>query len=51
MFINLIHELPRLSFFVSDFLNLDIEEQSFGDFDFALECFPIFKTSCCPIVT
>ena len=51
MFINPIHELLRLSFFVSNFLNLDIEEQLFGRFDFALECFPIFKTLCCPIVT
>ena len=51
MFINPIHELLRLSFFVSNFLNLDIEEQLFGGFDFALKCFPIFKTLCCSIVT
>ena len=51
MFVDPIHELPRLSIFVSDFLNLDVEKRSFGGFDFALEYFPIFKTSCCPIVT
>ena len=51
MFINLIYELPRPLFFVSNFLNLDVEKQSFGSFDFALEFFPIFKTSCCPIAT
>ena len=51
MFVDPIHELPRPSFIVSNFLNLNVKKQSFGGFDFALEYFPIFKTSCCPIVT
>ena len=51
MFVDPIHELPRPSFFVSDFLNLNVKKQLFGGFDFALEYFPIFKTSCYPIVT
>ena len=49
-FIDLVHELPRSLFFVSDFLNFDIEEWLLSSFDFALEYFPIFKISCCHIV-
>ena len=40
--VNPIHEFPRPSFFVSDFLNFDVKERLLCGFDFALENFPIF---------
>ena len=48
--VNPIYEFPRSLFFVSDFLNFDVKEWSLYRFDFDLENFPIFQTSCCPII-
>ena len=45
-----VHEFPRSLFFVSDFLNFGVEERSLCRFDCALENFPIFQISCCPII-
>ena len=45
-----VHEFPRFLFFVSDFLNFDVEEWSLYRFDFALKNFPIFQTFCHPII-
>ena len=44
------HKLPRTILFVSDFLNFVIEESMFYGLNCALECFPIFQASCCPII-
>ena len=38
-----IHELPRAATLVSNFLNLEIKESSFGDLGNTLEVFSIFK--------
>jgi len=43
--VNPVHELPRTTTLVGDFLNLGIKKSSFGDFDDILEGFPIFKAS------
>ena len=50
MLVDPVHEFPRFSFFVSDFLNFGVEERSLCKFDFALENFPIFQTSCYLII-
>jgi len=39
------HEFPRSLFFVSNFLNFDVEERSLRSFDYTLETFPIFQIS------
>ena len=43
MLVNPVHELPRAVTLVSNFLNLGIEESSFGDLGNTLEVFSIFK--------
>ena len=45
-----IHEFPRSSFFVSNFLNFDVKKWLLHKFNFAPEIFPIFQTSCHPII-
>ena len=40
-----IHEFPRSSFFVSNFLNFDVKKWLLRKFNFAPENFPIFQTS------
>jgi len=42
VFVNPIHELPRFSFLVGNFLDFEVKEGSFGEFDCFLESFPIF---------
>ena len=50
MFVNLIHEFSWTLFFVSDFLNLKIKEETFGDLNCILELLPILNTFECPIL-
>ena len=50
MLVDPVHELPRAVFFIRDFLDLYVKEITFSRFDFTLEHFPIFQTSCCSIV-
>ena len=50
MLVDPVHEFPRSSLFVNDFLNFVVKERSLCKFDFALENFPVFQTSCYSII-
>ena len=40
-----IHEFPRATSFIGDFLNFGIEKIAFCRFDFTLKCLLVFQTS------
>jgi len=43
VFFDPIHEFPWTPFFVGDFLNLEVKEETFGGLDYILELFPILN--------
>jgi len=50
VFVNPIHEFSWASFFVGDFLNLEVKEGIFGSLDYILELLPILNTFGYPIL-